>query len=192
VGLDSEDRFTGKHELLHIEYAYEGETLTLEASELGDRVKPAVRIPIQIEDPTLTIPEHYLQLPAGTALSKAVDRLIIPAVLEKPMALADLISRWFACSKIAASIALKTAALVDSAVLEACFGSAKSAADRIKEKLQALDDHAALRLSGTADVQSDGVTYDESGWSGGYRVAEDTEAALDPKSDRFSATRIDE
>lgn len=185
VGLDAEDRFTGTHSLLSVTYSYKSQSLTVTRAELGDKAQDAVRIPVLIEGATLTIPRHRLRLPIGTLLDKALDGVVVPAVIEDLGSFVEVVERWFACARVGAMIAV-TIGAGDAEVIKACLAGAGSVSDRIHEKIRALDKDGALDLEGTATADADGVSYTGSGWSGRYIVGKDAAAPLAAQSCPFS------
>ncbi|MBW2731172.1 MAG: hypothetical protein JRH20_02200 [Deltaproteobacteria bacterium] len=188
VGLDAEDRFTGKHALQSVTYRYQGRSLTVTAAELGDNAKATVRIPVQIEGDLLTIPEHRLQLPIGTLLDKTLDAVVVPSVVEDLSSFAAVIDRWFACTRVAAMVSGVIGA-GDAEVLSACLKGSGSVSSKLHDKLLALDKDGALRLHGTATANANGSDYQGSGWSGRYIVGKDAAADLDPQRCPFSAQK---
>lgn len=191
VGLDSKDRFTGTHEIKKLVYSYNQQRLEFAGADLGENVAPVDRIPIHMESGLLTIDIHTLSLPVGTMLTQVLDGLVIPTVIVELVDLESVILRWFACAEVARTVA----EVIDGAedlILSACTSASHSIATDLMNKLYKLDRDSGLRLYAQTSAEADGITYQDSGWSGVYIVGSDTKAPLDPDLCPFVAQETSE
>jgi hypothetical protein len=186
VGLDAKGRKTGTHRIETIIQVFKEARLELPATELGDKLAPATRIPITLGAGEFEISEHRLKFPVGTMLSRALPRLVIPGVLGKVIESAALIARWFACADTAAKVAEKLDDPRAGAIaMTACASASKSISDQIEERLAKIDEEGRLRLEGSADEEGEG-TYPAGGWRGAFRIDKEVEASIDPQRNTFS------